>query len=139
VNAGSLRALAYAQSLQPTNIRALYVALGHERIGRIQEDWARYRIPIELDIVDAPFREFGPPILEEVRRVTAQPGTVAAVIIPEVLGGSWWQRPLHGKNALFVKRLLLFEKKVVLSSVPFHLEAGDAVSQPARQGQGAAR
>ncbi len=122
VNAASLRALAYAQSLQPTNLRALYVALGHDGIGSIQEAWAEYRLPIELDIVDAPFRELGPPILEEVRRVTHEPGAVAAVIVPETLGGRWWQHPLHGRNALFVKRLLLFENRVVLSSVPFRID-----------------
>ena len=31
---------------------------------------------------------------------------------------------LHNQNALFVKRLFLFEPNVILSSVPFVLEDG---------------
>ena len=35
---------------------------------------------------------------------------------------SWWHLLLHNQNALFVKRLLLFEPNVILSSVPYVLE-----------------
>jgi hypothetical protein len=33
----------------------------------------------------------------------------------------WWQHPLHGQRALYLKRLLLFEERVILSSVPYHI------------------
>jgi hypothetical protein len=32
-----------------------------------------------------------------------------------------WVRPLHNQRALYIKRLLLFEPRVILSSVPYHL------------------
>ena len=32
-----------------------------------------------------------------------------------------WQSLLHNQRALYLKRLLLFEPRVILSSVPFHL------------------
>jgi hypothetical protein len=34
----------------------------------------------------------------------------------------WRYLLLHNQNALFVKRLLLFEPRVVLSSVPFVID-----------------
>jgi hypothetical protein len=34
---------------------------------------------------------------------------------------SGWQSLLHNQRALYLKRLLLFEPRVFLSSVPFHL------------------
>jgi hypothetical protein len=71
--------------------------------------------------VEAPFRDLGPPFLDEVRRVTAEPGTVAAVIVPEFLVTRWWHRILHNNRALFIKRILLFEPRVVLTSVPYQL------------------
>ena len=40
------------------------------------------------------------------------------VIVPEVIVSHWWQLPLHNQNALFIKRLFLFEDRVVLTSVP---------------------
>ena len=40
------------------------------------------------------------------------------VIVPEVIVIEWWQLPLHNQNALFIKRLFLFEERAVLTSVP---------------------
>jgi hypothetical protein len=53
--------------------------------------------------------------------VTTRPGAVATVVIPEFVVRSWWQHALHNQRALFIKRLLLFEPHVVLSSVPFQI------------------
>jgi hypothetical protein len=54
-----------------------------------------------------------------VRRFTSRPDTLVNVVLPEFIVSHWWQLPLHNQNALFVKRLLLTEPRVVLSSVPF--------------------
>ena len=75
-----------------------------------------------LDIVEAPFRDMTGPILEEVRAVTVRPEAIAAVIIPELVVRRWWHNLLHNQRALFIKRLLLFEPRVILSSVPYRLE-----------------
>jgi hypothetical protein len=50
---------------------------------------------------------------------------VAAVVLPEFLVTRWWHRILHNNRALFIKRVLLFEPKVILSSVPFRLGGPD--------------
>ena len=45
---------------------------------------------------------------------------LVSVVIPElVIPG--WRKLLHNQRALYLKRLLLFEPRVVLSSVPYHL------------------
>jgi hypothetical protein len=43
------------------------------------------------------------------------------VVMPELIVSKWWHVVLHNQNALFVKRLFLFEPNVVLSSVPYVL------------------
>lgn len=131
VNDATVRAINYARSLRAADVRAVFVALDPAEAAPIQRAWTDQRIPVTLDIVDAPFRELDQPILEEVRRVTKRPGAVAAVIIPEVVVSRWWQHILHGQRALFVKRLLLFEERVVLSSVPLRVDGREA---PARGG-----
>jgi hypothetical protein len=60
-------------------------------------------------------------MLDEVRRFTSRPGTLALVVVPEFVVSRWRHLLLHNQNALFVKRLFLFEPNVVLSSVPFAL------------------
>jgi amino acid transporter len=121
VHDGTVRAVNYARSLRATETRALFVALDHTEVAAITAAWDERRIPVQLDVVEAPFRELGVPILNEIRRVTSRPGSVAAVVIPEVVVRRWWQHLLHGQRALFIKRLLLFEDRVILSSVPYQI------------------
>jgi amino acid transporter len=121
-NDAAVRAINYARSLQASETRAVFFALDPQEVEEIQRDWAERRIPIELDIVEAPFRDLGPPILEEVRAVTSHADSVASVIVPELVVKRWWQNILHNQRPLFIKRLLLLEPRVILSSVPFHLD-----------------
>jgi Amino acid permease len=118
----TVRAVNYARSLQATETRAVYFAFDATDIEEIQQGWQRFRIPVELTIVEAPFRDLGPPILDEVRRVTARPDSIATVIVPELVVKKWWHRLLHNQRPLFIKRLLLFEPRTILSSVPFQVK-----------------
>ncbi|MGZ8571803.1 MAG: hypothetical protein ACXWW5_06215, partial [Actinomycetota bacterium] len=52
---------------------------------------------------------------------SSRPDTVVNVVIPEVIVSHWWQLPLHNQNALFIKRLFLYEDRVLLTDVPFLL------------------
>jgi hypothetical protein len=76
---------------------------------------------IPLSVVEAPFRDFGAPLLQEIRHHTAREDTVVTVVLPEIVVRHWWEQPLHGQTALFFKRLLIFEPRVVVTSVPFRL------------------
>ena len=117
----TVRAVNYAESLNAHDIRAVFLATDPEEGPDVLREWADRGIDVRLDVVEAPFRDLGPPLLAEVRRVTADPGTVAAVVMPEFLVTRWWHRVLHNNRALFIKRQLLFEPRVILSSVPYQL------------------
>jgi hypothetical protein len=119
VHDATIRAVNYAETLEATETRAIYFDLDPEAAHRMQEEWAEAGIAIPLDIVEAPFRDLTRPMFDEVRRFTSRPGTLVLVVVPEFVVSKWWQRLLHNQNALFVKRLFLFEPNVVLSSVPF--------------------
>jgi amino acid transporter len=121
VHRASLRALRYARSLRAHDTRAVYFAVDHESLEGIQSDWLDQRVSMELDIVETPFRDLTTPVLEEVRRITAHPGAVASVILPELVVAKRWHHLLHNQKGFFLKRLLLFEPQVVLSSVPYQL------------------
>ncbi|MGZ8595514.1 MAG: APC family permease [Actinomycetota bacterium] len=121
VNDATIRAVNYATTLDATQVRAIYFDLDPEAAHGMQEEWGASGMRIPLDIVEAPFRDLTRPMLEEVRRFTSKPGTLALVIVPEFVVRKWRHLLLHNQNALFVKRLFLFEPNVVLSSVPFVL------------------
>jgi amino acid transporter len=121
VHDATVRAVNYARTLKATETRALYVALDPTEIEDIQREWVDRRMPIQLDIIEAPFRDLTGPVLQEIHRITSRPGAVAAVILPEVVPSRWWHTFLHQGRAWFFKRLLLFEPGVVLTSVPWQL------------------
>jgi amino acid transporter len=125
VNDPTVRAVNYASTLNAHEIRAVYLATDPEETPQFLDQWASRQIGVQLDVVETPFRDLGPPLLEEVRRVTADPGTVVSVMLPEFLVTRWWHRLLHNNRALFIKRMLLFESRVILSSVPYQLGRSD--------------
>jgi amino acid transporter len=118
VNDLTIRAVNYAKSLDASITRAIYFDLDPEQAHRLETAWFDAGLEIPLDIVEAPFRDLTGPMLDEVRRYSSDTGTVVNVIVPEVIVSHWWQLPLHNQNALFIKRLFLFEDRVVLTSVP---------------------
>jgi amino acid transporter len=118
----AVRAVNYARSLRASETRAVFFALDPGEVEEIQRDWEERQMPIALDIVEAPFRDLTGPILNEVRQVTERPDAVCAVIVPELVVKKWWHNLLHNQRALFIKRLLLFEPRVILSSVPYKLK-----------------
>ena len=121
VHAATARAVSYALSLEASEIEAVYLSTDRGEEQEVAEAWIEWRMDIPLSIVDAPFRDLGEPMLEEVRRFTAREGTIVTVVLPELVVAHWWEQLLHTQSALFFKRLLLFEPGVVVTSVPFHV------------------
>ena len=126
VNDVAVRAVRYARTLGATVTRAVYFDLDPEAAHSIGDGWFDVVEGVPLDIVEAPFRDLSTPMLQEVRRYTERPGTIVNVVIPEFIVAKWWQLPLHGQTALFVKRLFLFEERVVLTSVAHQVETARA-------------
>jgi len=122
VNDAVARAVTYARSLTASETRAVYFAFDPKDAPPIQEEWGERKMQIPLDVVEAPFRDLQPPMLAEVRRYTSRADTVVTVVMPEIVTGKWRHVLLHNQTPLFVKRLFLFEPRVVLSSVPYRVD-----------------
>jgi amino acid transporter len=120
LHGGSLRALNYARSLGIEDTRAVTFAFDAHEAKKFAREWQETGIDMPLDLSDAPYRDIGTPLLAYVRELTADPGTAVNVILPEIVVRGW-ARLLHNQRALYIKRLLLFEKHVILSSVPYQL------------------
>ncbi|HEX5937681.1 MAG TPA: APC family permease [Actinomycetota bacterium] len=127
VHDATVRAVVYANSLQPSSIQALYMATDPEEVPEVVEAWHQRRLDVPLVLVEAPFRDLGVPLLEEIRSRTERGDTVVTVVLPELVPDHWWQNLLHNQTALFFKRMLLFEPDVVVTSVPFHLAAPESL------------
>ena len=120
INAASMRAVNYASTLDVEDVRAVHFAFGAEDAHAIRDEWSRYGPRIPLEIAEAPYRDLAKPLLGYLRELTAEPGTVVLVLMPELVTKGW-RRLLHNQRALYLKRLLLFEPGVVLAAVPYQL------------------
>ena len=119
----TVRAVIYGKSLHPTAIEAIYMVTDPDEVEAVVDEWHERQLDVPLVMVEAPFRDLGPPLLDEIRSHTSRGDTIVTVVLPELVPRHWWENLLHNQTALFFKRVLLFEPGVVVTSVPFHLSA----------------
>jgi amino acid transporter len=118
-NAASMRAVNWAQSIDVPNTKAVNFAFDEHEAAAIRREWRSEDTALPLEVLAAPYRDIGDPMLAYLRELTAD-GNDVLVVLPElVLRG--WRRLLHNQRALYVKRLLLLEPNVLLASVPYPL------------------
>jgi hypothetical protein len=135
VHSATARALVYAKSLHAGVLEAVFFSSDPEDLESIQEQWAEWRIDVGLAVIDAPFRDIRGPLLREIRRYTTRGDTVVTVILPEFVVRSWWEHLLHNQVGLYIKRTLLFEPDVVVTSVPYHLATEGELAAPEKTAQ----
>lgn len=105
---------------EPTR-RAVEYALGLRGVDEVRglhfgdRAWADDELGIPVDDAPLPGR-LGDAILVEVRKLTADPEAAVNVILPERIDTGL--RRLRSRRAIAIKRCLLFEPHVILSSVP---------------------
>lgn len=121
VHDGTVRAISYARTLGAAHVEALYFVADPEVVTDIADEWLNVARDVPLSFIEAPYRDLGPPLLDEVRRHTERGDTVVTVVLPEFLVTRWWEQLLHGQTALFIKRLLLVEPQTVVVSVPYRI------------------
>jgi amino acid transporter len=123
VHNATLQAIEYGETLGPTDLRALSFGLDPVETSRLADEWMSYKIPVPLELEDSPYRDIGLSLASYIRRLDPDGlNRVVTVVIPEFVVGKMRHQFLHGQTALLVKRHLLFERGVVVASVPYHLE-----------------
>jgi amino acid transporter len=123
----AMQALAYARATRPSTLEAITVAIDPDETRELQEEWERRGIPVQLRVLDSPFREITKPVVDYVRQLRRQsPRDLVTVFVPEYVVGKWWEQLLHNQSALRLRTRLRFTTGVVVVSVPYLLESGRA-------------
>ncbi|HEU5356185.1 MAG TPA: APC family permease [Actinocrinis sp.] len=132
----ALRAIGYARATRPSRLEAVTVDLDTAETESLRRDWEQRDIPIPLTVIASPYREITKPIVDYVKRLrTENPNDIVTVYIPEYVLGHWWEQILHNQSALRLKGRLLFQRRVVVASVPYQLRSavGDQNSPQQQQ------
>ena len=119
LDASALRALAYAVELnQP--VLAVHLVPDQAAEDHFLEAWRAFGDPVRLEILRSPYRAIVAPLAQYLLGLHAQkPALVMTVVLPEIVPRSVWARPMHGRVTARLRRMLVREPNVVLTSVPF--------------------
>ncbi|MBK8724865.1 MAG: APC family permease [Holophagaceae bacterium] len=130
IHHGVVHALSYAKAIaERGEIEAVTVDFpddfGRESaaVEKLRSDWPAYCEGVPLRVIRSPYRKIVEPILDEIDRMRrAEPEYIFTVIIPEFVTSSWWENALHNQTAFRIKGSLLLRPKVIVVSVPYHLD-----------------
>jgi len=119
----ALRALAYAASLgQP--VLALHVSPSRDEAERFHSYWRTWGEHLPLEVVVSPYRAVVAPLAHYIEALHRQrPDLVLTVVVPELVVRHSWQRLLHNRVAQQLRKLLIHDDGIVITSVPFQLPA----------------
>jgi amino acid transporter len=123
IHRGVINALQYAKSISPGGVQAVYVDFDEEATRKLQTKWEQWGSGVELVVLQSPYRSLTRPLLRYIERLRRKgDDDFVTVVLPEFVPARWWQQLLHNQSSLLLKGALLFRKRVVVVSVPYHLE-----------------
>ncbi|HEX3621023.1 MAG TPA: APC family permease [Acidimicrobiales bacterium] len=125
------RAIQYARTLAPDELRALHMAVDLPRAEALTEEWQRLglsRLPLEL--VDCPDRRLTRGVLEVVAEVLADGRTEVSVLIPRLAHRRFWHRFLHDRTGDAIATAVSRLPYANVTFVPYHLGAQPPTKEP---------
>jgi amino acid transporter len=121
------RAMQYARSLAPDDLRGVHVASDEHQAERLAADWRRLglsRFPLEL--VDCPDRRICRSVLEVVAEASADANTEVTVLIPRLEHRRAWHKLLHDRTSDAIARTVSRLPHANVTFVPYHLGLREA-------------
>ena len=125
VHRGTIEALQYARSLRPNHLTAVHVSAQDGDVAAIERDWAAFGFDIPLEIIPSPYRELTPAVDRYLDELDERwNDDTVTIVIPEFVASRLLSptQLLHNQSAGALKLALLFRKRTVVTSVPYHVE-----------------
>ena len=116
------RALAFARTISP-HATAVHITNDPTTADQLREHWQHLAGPMELVVVESPYRALVGPLLRYMDALQAlHPTRPIVVVLAEVVPRHWWENLLHNQTSLRLKLRLFGRKNTIVADVPFHLE-----------------
>jgi hypothetical protein len=116
------RAIQYARTLTPDELRAVHIATDPDRAKALLEEWARLDLGrVALDVVDCPDRRLARAVVEVVADALHGGQTEVSVLLPRREYRHWWHRLLHDHTSQAISRAVSSLPHANVTFVPYHL------------------
>jgi amino acid transporter len=127
------RALQYARTLQPDELRAVHFVLDTSVAHELEQQWSRLGLArFPLDLIECPDRRLTRAAMELVAETAADGRTEVSVLLPRRVFEGIWRRVLHDRTADSIAGFVSQLPNATATIVPFRLgeHRRALVSQP---------
>jgi amino acid transporter len=122
IDQSSARAVQYARSLTPDELRAVHIGIDEDHAADLAEEWTRLGLArVPLEIVECPDRRITRCALEVVAEAASEGNTEVSVLIPRREYTRFWHRFLHDHTADAIAKALADVPHANVTFVPYHL------------------
>jgi len=116
------RAIQYARSLMPDDLRAVHFAVDSARAAHLRQTWSRLGLSrVPLDVVECPDRRITRAAVELVAEAVADGDTEVSVLLPRIEHNRLWHKLLHDQTADRIAEAVSEVAHANVTFVPFHL------------------
>ncbi len=121
INKPFLKSINYANSIS-NNITALHICRHPEHAKKLREQWEELKIPVELKIIETPYRDVIKPLDEYLcqREKELKHGENISVILVRFITEHWYDMFLHNQSTYFFSQNISKHKNISTVIVPFH-------------------
>jgi hypothetical protein len=116
--------LNYAKLTGDTVI-AVYVAFDPESEKRMEEKWKEWKPDIRLVTLHSEYRSLTRPIarfIDLAMKKAAESNHTVTVLIPQFITKKRWHDALHNQSSLLLRLYLIYQKNVIVTTVPYRLK-----------------
>ena len=116
------RALQYARTLVPDEIRAVHIELDPKEARKLEVDWTRLGVRrIDLEVVECADRRIRRAALDLVGEAVAPGDSEVTVLLPRRIYAGFFQRILHDRTADTIAKVLSQLPHVNATIIPFEV------------------
>jgi amino acid transporter len=123
-----IKALDYALAAKHDQTLAVHIAVNTDESERLQREWAQHAIPVQLIIIESPYRTFANPVAQFITQWREKHGSsVVTVYLPQYIVGHWWESLLHNRRARRIANQLMLIHGVSITLVPWLLDSSELI------------
>jgi amino acid transporter len=114
----------YAKSLTD-QIFAVYVSFDREDEKRFEEKWKEWQPDVRLVTLQSHYRSILQPLskfIDTIEHKASENNYRVTVLIPQFITKKSWHNILHNQSSLLIRTYLIFKKKVIVATLPYHFK-----------------
>lgn len=116
--------LNYAKSLN-AQVIAVHISFERDEEKLFEEKWKQWQPEVRLVTIHSSYRSMVAPLTKFIKLIEIKANKAnhrVTVLIPQFIPNKSWKNILHNQSSLIIRTVLLYQKDVIVTTVPFRLK-----------------